>query len=267
MTVYNGEKYLSQAIKSIQNQTLRDIELVIVDDGSTDDTSKILTEAGQDPRVRVILSQRLGRAKALNLAWRNTTGKYVANFDADDLADPPRLQAELTYMKEHPNVGLLGTAWKVIPDDLDDEAHWHFVQPPTTHDELKKALLRYNPFNHSSVMMRRDVLEALNGYNEEYEVAIDYEMWARIAQHYEVANLEEILITQRIHSHAFFQSGSIIRKYFAVVKCRWITWANENRSIFDLLYVVSPISEMKEWIMSTYRRLQRNWMPQGLPKT
>ena len=86
MTVYNAEQYVKLAIDSILNQTLHNIELVIVDDGSSDGTSKLLAEAKTDPRVRVISKDRIGRGRALNVAWSNARGLYIANLDADDLA-------------------------------------------------------------------------------------------------------------------------------------------------------------------------------------
>ena len=110
MTVYNGETYLAEAIESVLAQTRVDFEFTIVDDGSDDGTPAILAEAEKDPRVRVIRAGRMGRARALNVAWKNGSAPYVANLDADDLAEPQRLERQLEFMKSHPDIGLLGTA-------------------------------------------------------------------------------------------------------------------------------------------------------------
>ena len=106
MTVYNGERYLSEAIRSIQSQSLSDFEFVIVDDGSEDRTPEILREAQADSRIRVISKPRLGRARALNVAWTNACGTYIANLDADDIAYPSRLEKQLGFLRQHREIGL-----------------------------------------------------------------------------------------------------------------------------------------------------------------
>ena len=100
MTVYNGEIYLAEAIESVLTQTLSDFEFTIVDDGSDDGTPAILAEAEQDPRVRVIRVGRIGRARALNVAWKNGSAAYVANLDADDRAEPQRLELQLREVRK-----------------------------------------------------------------------------------------------------------------------------------------------------------------------
>lgn len=239
MTVYNGERYLGEAIRSIQSQSFSDFEFVIVDDGSSDSTPEILREAQADPRIRVISKQRLGRAPALNVAWTNARGTYIANLDADDVAYPSRLEKQLSFLQRHPEIGLLGTAWKrMTEDDLGRKSE--IVVPPLTDPELRKAMVRRNPFLLSSVMIPRRVLQEVGGYNERFCVAIDAELQVRIACRYQVANLPDVLVTQRIHGSSYFRGIPVVTRYKASVKIRWLAWYSFSRRVSELPHVLSP---------------------------
>lgn len=163
MTVYNGERYLAQAIESIRQQSLSDFEFVIVDDGSEDRTRQVLAEAQADPRIKVITKTRIGRARALNVAWTQAKGVYIANLDADDLAEPNRLEKQVAFLQKHPEVGLLGTACKILDEDT---GHDWVLRFPLTDHELRGALVRCNPFEHNSIIIPQAILEEVGGYNE-----------------------------------------------------------------------------------------------------
>jgi len=202
MTVYNGERYLLQALDSIRRQSLTDFEFVIVDDGSDDRTPEILAEAhAADLRIRVISMPHLGRGPALNVAWAQATGLYVANLDADDMAEPDRLEKQSDFLQHNPEVGLVGTASRVLYEDTGNEL---VRRPPTSDPELRRALVRHNPFQHSSVMMPRHVLEEVGGYNEDLAGWEDYELWVRIGCHYRLANLADVLTVRRKHRRSHF---------------------------------------------------------------
>jgi len=237
MTVYNGEAFLSAAIESIKKQTLTELEFVIVNDGSTDTTANILANAKSDPRIKVISSKRLGRARALNLAWHNTTGKFIGNLDADDLAESDRIEKQVHYLQANPSVGLLGSAWNFFVDN--DPQRVKVFHPPLSSSELKSALIRRYPFCHSSTMVTRHALEQVSGYNEHYQVCIDYEMATRIACRYEVANLPEVLAWKRSHLSSCFSQISAWERYKAVVKIRWMAWATFSRKIHELPHVMN----------------------------
>src|ERR1700719_557050 len=117
MSVFNGEKFLSETIDSVLNQSFRDFEFVIVDDGSTDATADILSKyALCDGRIRVFRNEKKGRAASLNLAISVANGRYVANTDADDLSMPGRLEEQLAFMEKNPEVGVLGGAFELVTD-------------------------------------------------------------------------------------------------------------------------------------------------------
>lgn len=216
MSVYNGERFVRQAVESLLNQTCHDFELFIVDDASTDRTHGILEElAAQDSRVMVLTnSTNLGLTKSLNIALRlpldgfdrltvvSTSnhklgvaqGNFVARMDADDIALPQRLEKQVAFLNAHPEVGIVGTWYQFINDAGNGLEEKH---PPTDDAQLRRALIRFNPFLHSSTMIRTTVLDQIGGYDESYSRAQDYDLWMRCAPLTKFANLPEILMQKR----------------------------------------------------------------------
>jgi glycosyltransferase involved in cell wall biosynthesis len=237
MTVYNGERYLRPAIESIRGQSLPHFQFTIVDDGSTDSTPQILAEAAQaDSRIQVISGGRIGRAKALNMAWQASDGEYIANLDADDTAVPERLESQLAYFRRWPHLGLVGTACRL--SDAETGQEW-IEQHPLQNEALRRLLVRHNPFVHSSVMIPRRVLTTVGGYNEQFKKCIDYELWVRIARHYPVANMPEVLTNKRVHPEAYFRHHVTVQeRQKAHLKIRWQAWLAFSRSLPELRYVL-----------------------------
>jgi glycosyltransferase involved in cell wall biosynthesis len=198
MSVYNGEAFLAKAIESILNQTFRDFEFLIVDDGSTDATPEILsTYAKQDARIRIVRHENKGRAVSLNIGIDLATGKYIARMDADDVAVPYRLAEQMEFMERHPEVGLLGGAIELI------SATGLVIktsQPPLEDSEIKSLMLHYNPMFHPTVVMRKDVALAAGGYRKALLDADDYDLWLRMSERSRLANLGKTMVQYRIHS-------------------------------------------------------------------
>jgi glycosyltransferase involved in cell wall biosynthesis len=194
MGVWNGAPRVREAIESVLGQTLGDLELVVVDDGSTDATASILGSFG-DPRVRVTRQRRGGLTSALRSALGLARAPLVARLDADDVALPERLERQRDFLERHPEVGLLGTAAREV-DGIGREVG--VVRPPTEDAALRGTLIRHNPFVHSSVMMRRSVLEQAGGYDPSFPVAQDYDLWMRMSRVTRMANLPEPLVVRRL---------------------------------------------------------------------
>jgi len=194
MGVWNGAPRVREAIESVLCQTLGDLELVVVDDGSTDATASILGSFG-DPRVRVTRQPRGGLTSALRSALGLARAPLVARLDADDVALPERLERQRGFLERHPEVGLLGTAAREV-DGIGREVG--VVRPPTEDAALRGALIRHNPFVHSSVMMRRSALEQAGGYDLSFPVAQDYDLWMRMSRVTRMANLPEPLVVRRL---------------------------------------------------------------------
>jgi Glycosyl transferase family 2 len=198
MAVRNGVPYLEQAVDSILAQTFTDLEFVIIDDGSTDSTPEVLRRyQTADHRVRVLHQENAGLTPSLNRGCQLARGTYVARMDADDVAFPDRLARQVEFLDRHPGVALLGSAVVRI-DELGREIKRS--ECPTLHAEIVRALTRYNCFTHPTVMLRKDMLAAVGGYREAYRQAQDYDLWLRLSERYEVANLAEPLLYYRVYA-------------------------------------------------------------------
>lgn len=202
MAVYNGERYLEEAIKSILRQSFGDFEFVIVDDASTDGTSSILKKyALADKRIRLIRNEsNLGLSRSLNRGLELAKGAYVARMDADDIARPERFATQLAWLKEHPEILILGSAIQMIDEN---GSKLQSDPPPFTTAEM-----RWNSFFgrqyvacHPSVMIRRELFERFGAYAE-LATSQDIELWGRLicAEPYPIANLSEVLLDYRVHS-------------------------------------------------------------------
>lgn len=194
MSVYNAARWLREAVQSVLDQTLRELELIVVDDGSTDGTPAILQAVG-DGRLRAVRQSRAGLTVSLNRGLRLASGPLLARLDADDVALPERLARQVAFLDAHPEVGVLGTA--CLETDESGRVLGTY-RPPVTDAEIRRALIRRNPFVHSSVMMRRDVLEPAGFYDEALAVAQDYELWLRLSRLTRMANLGEPLVRRRL---------------------------------------------------------------------
>ncbi len=194
MSVRNGERWVGEAVDSILGQTLGDLEFIVVDDGSEDATGAILARR-KDPRLRVIHQPPSGLTVSLNRAWRLSEAALLARMDADDVAHPDRLARQVTFLDAHPEVGLLGTGCRTI--SMTGEVIGVIV-PPEDDAAIRRVLIRKNPFVHSSVMLRREALEAAGGYDESLPVAQDYDLWLRMSRLTRTANLPEPLVTRRL---------------------------------------------------------------------
>lgn len=194
MSVRDAEQWVAQAVESVLRQTIQDFEFLVVDDGSTDRTGIILDELG-DPRLRVIHQAQAGLTRSLNHALRLATAPLVARMDADDVALPERLARQLAFLDAHPEVGLLGTGWHEISPAGEI---LRTNRPPRDDRAIRRALIRANPFAHSSVVMRRQALEAAGLYDERFPVAQDYELWLRMSRVTRMANLPEPLVLRRL---------------------------------------------------------------------
>jgi len=195
MSVYNSEKYLREAIESVLNQTFTDFEFIIVNDGSTDNSPKII-KSHNDERIRIINNEKnIGLTKSLNKALKQGKGEYIARQDADDVSLPNRFEMQVKYLESHPEVVLLGTSFYLIDETGEITKKYVVLAKPTIKDLIKE-----NQFSHGSVMVKKEIVDKLGGYNELFRYSQDYELWLRIAECYEVRNLRQILYKLRSHN-------------------------------------------------------------------
>ena len=201
LPVWNGEAFLEAAVESILRQTLSSLELIIIDDGSTDASAAIAEKlACGDDRVRVLRREHQGLSAALNAGIAAARGEYLARMDADDISVPHRLQKQVAYLDAHPSCVAAGAWIEVV-----DEAGRHlglktFVEK---HEEISAALLQgVSPIAHPTVVVRRDVLRAAGGYDARRYPSEDLDLWFRLAERGELANLGETLLQHRRHKAA-----------------------------------------------------------------
>ncbi|HBA88876.1 MAG TPA: glycosyl transferase [Geobacter sp.] len=184
MPVRNEERHLAAALRSLAAQTLSDWELVVVDDGSTDGTPRILAEAAAaDPRLRVITTGGNGLVPALNLGLAQCRAPLVARMDGDDVAHPARLAAQAEYLHANPATGLVACSFRHFPRQsvgigMDGYEKWQNAL--LTHEAILADLFVESPFVHPSVMLRRAVVEGVDGYRD-MGWAEDYDLWLRLA--------------------------------------------------------------------------------------
>ncbi len=202
MSVYNGSKYLQEAIESILNQTYTDFRFIIIDDASTDDTHDILFKyARLDPRIIIITNeQNLGLATSLNYGLNYCDSVYVARFDADDIAKPDRLQKQLNYMIAHPYIDILGGALQCVDAN---GIQTEIVTYPLSHEEIVKKLTGYGgAIAHPSVCMRVATIKSVNGYRTKFRSAQDYDLWLRLVHVAKFANLADVIVVYKKHEMA-----------------------------------------------------------------
>ncbi|HLL90903.1 MAG TPA: glycosyltransferase, partial [Tepidisphaeraceae bacterium] len=200
MNVYNGERFVGAACRSVLGQTLGDLELIVVDDGSTDRTPAILAAlAAEDPRVLIVTQPNAGITAALNAGLRRCRGEFVAKMDADDVSLPDRFAKQVAFLRDHPDVLVVGGAWEII-DERDRPITT--LRPPTDDAAIQATLLRgHAALTHSCAMIRRRALEQVGGYDESFKSnAEDLDLWLRLGEVGKLHNLADVVLRYRIHA-------------------------------------------------------------------
>ena len=198
LSVYNGGPYLKEAIDSIIVQTYSNWELILIDDGSTDESAKIITNyAIDDARIVFIQKDNTGLSDSLNVGLRHAKGKWIARLDADDIAMPDRLEQQLRFVEENSEILLLGGGCIEI-DEAGVNVKEHSYPPD--HDTLMKNL-RYmrKVFPHSSAFFNRQMAMDLDGYNLRFSRSQDRDLWLRIGEIGRIACLHVPAIKLRKH--------------------------------------------------------------------
>jgi len=219
--VHNGERYLSQAIESVLAQTHRDLELLIVDDGSTDGSRAVAERyAREDARVRVLAQPNRGVAAAGNQGLEEARGEWVARLDADDLFVPDKLERQLAFVRRHPDVRIAGTLGHFI------DARGRVLglvngEGPFTRPEFEAMAARGEPvfFVHSSTLMHRGAVLSIGGYRERFIQAEDIDLWLRMAERgHLLLKMPEPLVLYRLHAESLTMSRNAEQK----LQHRWV---------------------------------------------
>lgn len=211
MPVYNGEKYIREAIDSILNQTFTDFEFLIINDGSTDQSAAIILSC-LDSRVRLIQNKaNMGLISSLNKGLEVAQGKYIARMDADDISHPQRLEKQVRFLGEHLEVGVCGT-WLQIFSNF-KKSLW---KPPTDYSEIKSQMIFESVIYHPTVMMRASLIKKNKlFYDDDFIHAEDYEFWLRCSRSFPLANIDEVLLYYRVHENQVSKENDCIKKHNA----------------------------------------------------
>lgn len=233
MPVYNGEKYLCEAMDSILNQTFTDFEFLIINDGSTDNSVRII-ESYQDPRIRLVHNERnIHLIRTLNKGLELAKGEYVARMDCDDISHPERLKKQVQFMDEHLEVGVCGTWVDMFSDPTGESSIWY---SPIDSEELKIHLLFETALAHPSVLLR---LSSLNRYNLSYApedlYAEDYGLWVRCSCFFPMCNIPEALVRYRINSMGITQTHRCEQKKSVTgIRRRYLSMLGINANDLEL---------------------------------
>lgn len=230
MSVFNSQDYLNEAIQSILDQTFVNFEFIIIDDGSTDRSPKLIEAfAKQDQRIRVVTRQNKGLIFSLNEGVSLAKGKYIARMDADDISHPKRFQYQVEFLSKNPEIGVVGTHAHLLSNT--STRPWPFYTE--THEEIIALLPFHSPFIHPSVMLRKSILPE-SPFDSAFPHAEDYKLWADLASKTKFHNIEIKLLTYRIHEtnisskHQNIQinnSLKVIKEYLTSNKVH--TWNEE----------------------------------------
>ncbi len=248
VTCFNYGRYLDGCLRSVTDQTWRDLEVVVVDDGSTDDTAEVARRWLGDPRVRYVAQANSGQAKAKNLGVRQARGEFVAFLDADDLWHPAKLERQLPLF-ENPQVQVVySRAWYIdeIGARIDFQPLGEYLQP--RRGFVADLLLFDNFIPFSSSVLRRSAFERVGGFDESLAMAIDWDLWLRLSLDGAFEYVDEALIAYRMgHPDQMSRSrevrfeccDAVLKKFLALAgrrltphtlrKARLYSWVTRGR--------------------------------------
>ena len=201
MSVYNGEKFLCEAIESILNQSFEDFEFLIINDGSIDASREIILRY-DDPRINLVDNYKnLGLIRSLNKGISLAKGKYIARMDADDISMPGRLEKQVEFMDANEQVAVCGARGILINEN--GQKVGDIAPNAYTSEEIDARILIMNQFIHPAVMLRKKCILDIGGYNKKANYAEDYRMWVDLLiNNHKLYNLKSVLIKYRIHEES-----------------------------------------------------------------
>ena len=215
MPVFNGAKFLNDAIDSILDQTYTNFEFIIVDDKSTDSSLKII-KSYSDKRIKVLKNRtNSGVAFSLNKALKVAKGKYIARMDADDISYPTRIEKQIKFLDKNPNIIAVGTQVKIINNDNQIIGTRHY---PVDSKQCHDYLMLTSPIQHPTLMARAQAYKKI-GYTSEYKTAEDWDLYFKLLNYGQLSN-----INQRLYSYrqAFGTNGfkNIKKAFILITKIR-----------------------------------------------
>lgn len=210
LSVHNGEKYLADSIDSLLTQTYKDLQIIIINDGSTDRSAEIILSYDDDRIVFVNRSDNRGLTRSLNEGLCLSKGKYVVRQDADDVSLPSRIEEQVDFLERNEDVSVLGTAVEFF-DGRSTLKRFFYSDDG---DEIRSQLLQFiNPIPHPTLAFRREVAEKLNGYNDLFILSQDYDFLLRASEYFRLSSLRKPLVKLRFNTGSLTYTGNEQLKY------------------------------------------------------
>lgn len=250
MAVYNAEQYLEEAITSVLNQTYTDFEFIIIDDGSTDTTQAILKKFGtEDSRVKIFFNEKnIGLTRSLNRALSRSQGFYIARMDGDDVSVSDRLEKQVGFLLKNQEVVALGTNVIKI-----DETGKEVKKVLLSNFDLTKRLKKRNCLVHGSMIYTHAALQTIQGYDERFGLAQDYDLILRLIQVGKIACLEDFLYRLRSTKNNLSTKKFIYQAYYTALamhhdalnsKKNTLLLLNKLQFIYKFLYTFIVIYKL-----------------------
>ena len=249
LPVYNGGKYLKESIDSILNQTFNNYELIIVNDGSTDESLDIIISY-KDERIKLINQKNTGLSKALNNGIKLAKGRYIARMDQDDISNPERFEKQIEFLESYSDYVVVGTWANYISKDGE---FLYTSKIPYKSEDLKKGLPYICPFVHSSVMMRADALKKVGGYKDvgRYFYQEDILLWIDLSRIGKFYNLPEALQTYRILPSSASRMSKTNHKYQQNI---YIKYYNTGVLDFNMIKAIES-----NWFEDSFNKTYSNY--------
>ena len=254
MPVFNGDRFIDKAIQSILDQTLKNFEFIIINDASTDKSLQIINKyKRKDKRIKLINNRKnIHMSRSINLGISKATSGLIARMDQDDIAFSNRLEVEYNFMRSHPNITIIGSNIITI-DEFDRVIGKRTYQ--TKSDSLKRTMLRYSPFAHPTVMMRKKVFDELGGFDPQMVPCEDTEFWFRVGSKYEFASIPRFLLKYRVVitslSHKDVRNTEIMG---FKIKINAIRKYGYKPGLYDIIYNILQFSTA--WFMPSEMRFR-----------
>jgi glycosyltransferase involved in cell wall biosynthesis len=244
MPVYNGSPFLRQSLDSILAQTYADFEVIVVDDGSTDNTPEILASYG--PRIRTFRKPNGGGASAINFGIGQAHGDWIAWLSADDLWEPTNLERQAATIAEDPFIGLLYTDFATIDAEGNVISRVHLPPPPTRPARVV-AIMRRCFINGCASLIHRDVFTDVGLFDEADRVAYDYDMWLRIVPRFEIRYLPETLAYYRVHSGQLSRRWEVMDRARRRVRSRAIRRLESGLALRSAFFLAKDFVSILPW--------------------
>jgi glycosyltransferase involved in cell wall biosynthesis len=240
--VFNGEKFIGQALESVFSQTYKDFEVICIDDGSSDGSPEVIAQYGG--KVRYFRQENAGPSSARNAAMNMSRGEFIAFLDQDDLWYPDKLRLQMDYLKRHPDVAMVHSNINISRDDVVIH-HGLPIERRQNGSSVFEELYLGNFINSITVVARRKIFDIIGLFDEDFRMAQDYDLWMRIASRFKIAYQDEIMAEYRLHDN------NSSRNNIAVIKDD-LNILYKMRSLYPSLVSSIPVEKVRKRYFTKY---------------